>query len=666
MKRTLLPNGVRILSMAICAGSLICGSARSAPPPAEAFGNLPQIGNVAMNPKGDLFAWSDNSGATQKVVIFDLARNALKRTLDVVAPMKLRGIDWADDATVLIEVSETLNVDGSRHAREWFRTLSANVAGGPTRMLLMTGDRSVVTGSSVLALRTPRPQTIIMSSWDFELTKDRGVVDTRFARSRKDDGWVLNLFEVDTVTGKGRRLEQGTQFTDDGIIGADGQAVARSEWNPQQHLFRILRKDGMGWKEIYHHENPSGLGIHGLTADASAIVAVGALGEPRTKVWAIPLDGSDPKVLLEDPQFDVEAIVVDPYSYAPIGGRIGGPEPAVRWFDPDAQARHSALLKTFSGRNVQITGRSQDGSRAIAFVDSHSLPGIYYFVDFKKGTADIIGEDYAPLAGVPLGNVRAISYEARDGSSIPAYITLPPTATVENLPMVVLPHGGPESRDDTNFDWLAQFLATRGYLVFQPQFRGSTGFGDDYRRAGYHQWGGLMQDDITDGVKALIEQHLADPHRIAIVGASYGGYAALAGAAFTPDLYACAVSVGGVTDLPAMLGYSEAISGDESDVVAYWRVSIGAAFDANVIARSPARAAASIRAPILLLHGVDDTVVPIDQSEMMARALDKEHKQNLLLKLPGEDHWLSRGSTRIRVLTEIEKFLSAQLPVAGN
>jgi len=666
MIKTLLHNGEGRVTGIVCIAVLGCGIARSTPLPAEAFGSIPQIDNVAMNPRGNLLAWSDNSGPGARIVIFDLGAGAVKHTIDVGAAVKLRDVDWADDETVLLHVSQTANINGSRYAREWSRTLSANASGGPTHMLLMTGDRSWVTGSSLLALRAPQPHTVIMSSWDFEATKDRGVTDTHFTRSRKDEGWVLNLFEVDTVSGKGRRIEQGSQFTDEWIIGADGQAVARSEWNPQRAQFRILRKDGMGWKEIYNREGADGLSIYGLTPDATGIVAVGALGAEHTKAWAIPLDGSDPKVLLEDAQYDIESIVHDPYSDAPIGARIGGPHPEVHWFDAAAGARAKALQRTFAGRNVRISGRSQDGSRAIAFVNSHSLPGIYYLVDFKKGTADIIGEDYPALAGAALGTARAMTYKARDGVEITGYVTMPPGATGQNLPMVVMPHGGPEARDETSFDWFSQFLAVRGYLVFQPQFRGSTGFGDAFRKAGYHQWGGLMQDDVTDGVKALIDQHVADPHRIAIVGASYGGYAALAGAAFTPDLYSCAVSVGGVSDLPGMLGFSEAKSGDESDSLAYWRVSIGAAYDANVIAKSPARAAENIHIPILLLHGVDDTVVPIGQSEGMARALDRLHKENLLVKLPGEDHWLSRSAARIRVLTEIDKFLTAKVPATVN
>jgi dipeptidyl aminopeptidase/acylaminoacyl peptidase len=143
------------------------------------------------------------------------------------------------------------------------------------------------------------------------------------------------------------------------------------------------------------------------------------------------------------------------------------------------------------------------------------------------------------------------------------------------LPLVILPHGGPESRDWLRFDWWAQFLATRGYAVLQPQFRGTVGFGDAFRLAGRRQWGGLMQDDLSDGVRAMITQGIADPQRVCIVGSGYGGYAALAGAAFTPELHACAVSVNGVSNLSEMLGWEADHHGTESDTLGYWRDSIG-------------------------------------------------------------------------------------------
>src|SRR5262249_19737097 len=153
--------------------------------------------------------------------------------------------------------------------------------------------------------------------------------------------------------------------------------------------------------------------------------------------------------------------------------------------------------------------------------------------------------------------------------------------------------------------------------------------------------------------------------RICIVGASYGGYVALAGAAFTPDLYACAASIGGVSDLPGLLTYEDKQEGEGSDALAYSKMNIGSAHDANVVARSPARSAMSVRAPILLIHGVDDTVVPISQSELMDRELKQLGKKSVFIKLPNEDHWLSRTETRVRVLNELEGFLAANLGAAA-
>ena len=174
-----------------------------------------------------------------------------------------------------------------------------------------------------------------------------------------------------------------------------------------------------------------------------------------------------------------------------------------------------------------------------------------------------------------------------------------------------------------------------------------------------------MQDDVTDGAAHLVKTGQVDPSRICIAGASYGGYAALAGAAFTPDVYACAISINGVSDLPKMLAMEERRHGHESDQIAYWRDHIGAPIDPLVISRSPARAAQNVRAPVLLLHGAQDTVVPILQSEVMDRALTEAGKPHKFVRLDGEDHWLSHSSTRERILTEIEQFLAAHLSAKG-
>jgi dipeptidyl aminopeptidase/acylaminoacyl peptidase len=311
--------------------------------------------------------------------------------------------------------------------------------------------------------------------------------------------------------------------------------------------------------------------------------------------------------------------------------------------------------------NAHEVSRSQDGRKIVVSVSNPSTPPIYQLVDLEKRSAGIVGESYPALANAKLGVMKSIAYKARDGYDIPAYLTTPPDAASGKLPLVVLPHGGPQARDYPEFDWLSQFLATRGYLVLQPQFRGSIGFGQAHRDAGYRQWGGVMQNDVTDGVKAMIDQGLADPKRVCIVGASYGGYAALAGAAFTPELYACAASIAGVSDLGRMLGYTVAKDGNDSDSLAYWKDHMGSPHDPGFAARSPLGSVERIGVPILLLHGADDTVVPIQQSELMAATLKEKNKPYKFVKLAGEDHWLSRSETRVQVLEELEAFLAQSL-----
>ncbi len=637
--------------------------AHAEPPPPSAFASLPAVSHVDISPNGKYLAWADRTGAREVAVIYEVELQKSVQQVDFDATTKLRGLRWADDDTLLVDYSSTAkDVPGSARF-EFYRTLSVDVKDGSRRMLLMSGgQRQSVTTAVLVALHTSRPRTVVMWSKDFSAVAERRQMDTLIPNKRVDSGWVSVLFEVDTTSGRGTPIDKGDQFTGEWLVDRDGNSVARSDWKAKTNRYSILAKRSYGgWREVYRRTDGAQPELQGLTADEQSIIAVGPNRAGREVAWAIPRNGASAKVFFEDHGQDVEALLRDRYTSAPLGVRLGGLEQGMKWIDEAAQARYDSVATAFPAKNVDIVGISEDHKRAIARVDSPSDPATYYYVDFTTNKADIVGEEYPQLAKVPLGLVRTMQYKARDGTMIPAYLTLPPGEDPQNLPMVVLPHGGPEARDDYAFDWWSQFLATRGYAVLRPQFRGSTGFGDDFRRAGYRQWGSRMQDDLTDGVLAMVQLGIADGHRVAIVGGSYGGYAALAGAAFTPDVYRCAISINGVSDLPEMLGSVKVQNGAESDSLAYWLDNIGSPFNKTVIARSPARAADRIRIPILLMHGVDDTVVPIGQSESMARALADLGKPVEFIRLPGEDHWLSRTETRLRVLTEIEKFLAANL-----
>jgi dipeptidyl aminopeptidase/acylaminoacyl peptidase len=650
--------------LSVCLLYLAAVPSWSAPAPVEAYGSLEAVDHVTINPAGQLLAWVVNDGKTTQVTVLDLATKRTLRSFAVEAGFKVREIEWADDDTLLFAVSATLTSTrrGWPSRLELLRWLAGDVATGKLQLLLTDGNKRVLGGSQLVRRHVDKPSTLIMSSLDFAAQNQGTEIGTRLGGKRRDSGYQLNVFEISTEDGKSRLLESGTPFTAEWLADARGNGVARSEWNAEFHKFSVLAKSGSGWKRILEIDDGGDAWLGGLVENDTAVAVMMTNGEKRTSLWSVPLDGSPAKKLIEDADLDAESIRVDPLDDHIQAVRMGGADRPYRWLDAAAEKRYAALARTFAGKRVSIESRSADNKRVIVEVEDASSPPVYYLIDFAAKKADIVGEQYPGLVDQPEGTVRQFDYEARDKYRLFGYLTVPAGAAEKNLPLVVLPHGGPESRDTPDFDWWSQFLASRGYAVLRPQFRGSTGLGAEHRLAGRGQWGLRMQDDVTDGVKALIAQGIVDPKRVCIVGASYGGYAALAGAAFTPELYACAVSVAGVSDLPEMLAHEEKMAGEEGDSVYYWRESIGTRDDPRVGQKSPARYARSIRAPILLIHGSNDSVVPFEQSQMMANALQAAGMPHQLVTLESEDHWLSSAVTRTRLLSEIEKFLAANLP----
>lgn len=651
------------LAMAVLLGAV----AHAAPEiPAAIFAALPQVSDVQLSPDAQLVAWCDNTGPDAKVAIFDLAAKAYRRTFSIDPHMVLRSLVWSDDETLLVNLSQVLKAPSGAPVDlfEYSRTLAVDVTSGKSQMLLMDGGlRAFVSGADLIAWHTAQPHTVIMATMDYSPNAAAVEIGTRLAGGRNSAGWVGELFQVDTRTGRGTMIDQGGPFAYAYVVDSQGEPVARAQWRPQQKQYLIEARAGNGWKPIYQRENGPPLELWKVSPDGKTVIATGSGKDGRIGLWAVGLDGSGMIDLLPEQTGDVLGILSDSYSGAPIAAKLSGPESTIQWMDPVAKVRYESVEHAFPGRGATISSRSQDGSRLVVQVQDSSHPPIYYLVDFNTHRADIIGEAYPALDNVTLGTVQSITYKARDGTTIPAYLTLPPGAAPKNLRMVVLPHGGPRLHDSPEFNWFAQFLASRGYAVLQPEFRGSTGYGGAFERAGIRQWGGLMQDDVTDGVQAMIRQGVADPHRICIVGAGYGGYAALAGAAFTPDLYACAVSINGIADLPGFLAYQQGHDylGKEANSAAEWVREIGTPLDQRVIAHSPVNAAANIKAPVLLLHATEDDRVPFGQSQAMADALTGLGKRVTLIKLPGDDGSLSRSDTRLTVLQDTEWFLHEYL-----
>lgn len=328
------------------------------------------------------------------------------------------------------------------------------------------------------------------------------------------------------------------------------------------------------------------------------------------------------------------------------------------------QQKHLSGIDAYFHReaNVHIVAADRTGGRLLLYVIGPKAPGDYYFYDVERANLQFLMSARPWLEPERLSPVESRKSPTRDGAEITTYLTWPSDRRT-NLPVIVMPHGGPELRDSIGFDAFAQAFAAQGWLVVQPNFRGSGGYGKAFAQAGHRQWSARMQDDMTDAVNDLIGKGIADRARIVIYGASYGGYAALAGAIVTPDLYQAAVSQSGVSDLIEMLAWQRNEDGADSESYAYWVDLIGDPKKdaAPLRAASPRLRAAEVRIPVLLIHGARDGIVPIEQSQMMERALEKSGKKVRMITYNSEDHRGWSYENEVRALHEIIAFFRPHL-----
>jgi len=330
--------------------------------------------------------------------------------------------------------------------------------------------------------------------------------------------------------------------------------------------------------------------------------------------------------------------------------------PELHFFDDQLGRDYQAISRALADTTNLIVSRSADEKRMVILAGSSGDPGRYYLFDRETKTLKYLGSRYPDLENTPLSKTEGMKYKARDGMMIYGYVSLPAAYSGGPFPMVVLVHGGPYARDKNEFNPWVQFLTNRGYIVFQVNFRGSTGYGDAYWKSGYRQWGLAMQDDILDGVKILIDSGMADAKRICIMGASYGGYAALMGAAKNSDMFRCSISIAGISDLNKLMiqkgNYlNRVLIGDDS---------------LERRAGSPITYAADIECPVLLAHGTKDNTVYFSQSDDMYNALKKADKDVTFLKLKDETHHLEDIKNRVALFETIEKFLNKHMGASSG
>jgi dipeptidyl aminopeptidase/acylaminoacyl peptidase len=613
--------------------------------PLEVYGRLPTVENVALSPDGSRVALIRTIGNDRALFVYSLAEHKLIGKSLRIGKVKLRSIAWADDENLMIYSSQTGMPWGLiGRAHEWYLLSVWNVA-----KQKMSGYPDVDKSKDV------RIMNVLYS--DVMVRRIEGHTILFIPGIYVSDLTLPALFRVDLDNGSQRLIRQGTLQTEEWLVGETGEIAAEEDYDqPQQHWRILDRRDGR-LREVASGQEPIDIPrLLGFGPEAGTLLVEST--EKSDEIWRLLSlkDGTFGPAMAE--RDSLEAPIEDRQTYRMIGGVHVDDSRHYVFFDPKIRGRWNAIVEGYSDEQVQFVSASADFMKVIVKVNGPLHGFTYDLMDMSTHRGDPIGEVYAGV-GTPL-EVQRITYEAADGLKIPAYLTLPRGKPTRNLPLIVFPHGGPEVRETAEFNWWAQAMAAQGYLVLQPNYRGSP-VTMEHLSAGFGEWGRKMQTDLSDGVRYLVKEGMVDPARVCIVGGSYGGYAALAGVTLDPGIYRCAVSVAGVSDLKRMLQEVSSFADLERR---YWYRFMGVTGSSDPLLQrlSPVKHVDAINVPVLLIHGTDDSVVRPEQSTLMFDAMKHAKKDVQMVTLKNEDHWLSHGETRLQMLQSSVAFLRAHNP----
>jgi dipeptidyl aminopeptidase/acylaminoacyl peptidase len=641
-----------VLLQAFCLSLLLSPPVHAAdPPPLSAYGALPEIEDMALSLSATRLAAITTIRGERQLMVMDRDLRAL-RTM-ALGDLKVRSLEWIGDERLLIQYSQTedLGYGFTAEQHEFTRAVIVPVDPSEDVQIVFRGDRSVIGAvfGSYGQRRTARGWTGYFGG--IELTG--GTSGARAPHFRP------SLFAVDLAENRATRIAPagGAGQNLDWLLGPDGTVAATftidssgGRWNLRSHDRRLA--EGV---------SPGGdVGLVSLGAEGrTAIYYERNSEEDQTRWFEVALDGSGAPVEVFADE-DIERAFIDRTTGRLLGVLHGGGEDAPDFVSQDHEAIVAKVYRAFGRLDVSLVDWTADFSHMLVRTSGNGDSGSWYLVDVANLRANAVGVERLVIGPEQVGPISAVAYTAADGLELDGILTLPPGREAKNLPLVMLPHGGPHAHDEVAFDWWAQAFASRGYAVFQPNFRGSTNRDGAFVRAGYGQWGRKMQSDISDGLAKLVEQGIVDPKRACIVGASYGGYAALAGVTLQQGLYRCAVAVAGVSDLSLMFNTDYRESGENRMLRRSLLEELGPR--SGFEAASPRRFAAQADAPILLIHGREDTVVPYEQSAKMADALRDAGKPYRMVDLGEEDHWLSRSTTRLQMLEATMAFVQEHNP----
>ena len=615
--------------------------------PTDLFASLNGYTATEISPNGETLAYLYPVDGRQNLVIEDLETEA-RQVIPPIGGLDFTWLEWANDETLVF----SMRMSAARKGwiivdTEETRLIAINIKTNkvtplikPAMIVGRTGSRTAreyygepQIQDEVIDWMPEDPDHILVSlDEDFDGRDEvrRVNVNTGSYRIHRKsiDGvqhWVVDQ-SGEVRLGYGYRLGESRMVFKD----------AKGDW---------LTLDDTDWYQ-------NGWRPRAFTADKEIIIVVG-YGEHDT-AEARTLNTSTGEfvdTLFSNPNYDLYVVLRHPYSRERMGVSHTDHRTRIDYFDESFAKLQSSLDRAIPDSRNYIRSFSKDMRKLVVHSSNSREPGMLLLWDRDTKSMDPIGWFNENLDPDMLADVNAVEYESADGTIIPAYLTLPAGADAGALPAIVLPHGGPASRTDKSYWFLSQFLVSRGYAVLQPNFRGSDGYGWEFREAGRGQWGGIMQDDVDAGARWLIDEGIADADRICIIGWSYGGYSAAIGLVNSPDLYRCGVGINGVYNLPQFIADSNEYVGGT-----VWSRHIGLEGESSRSV-SPYHQVERFDSPFLIIHAEDDHRVRVGQADQMYKALEKNEKQAKLVKVDHGGHLMVNAASRKRLLDEIESFL---------
>lgn len=632
---------------------------------ARQFGLRADVLDVSLSPSGNKIAFvAAGPSATELIYVIDLSGD-LKQRAVAANREQITDVDWCEWATesrLVCQVSGmaigqsgvllpfdrlfAINDDGS-DAKELSKRQSANAI------------QALQSGGDVIALDAGGEQGQILMSRQY-------VPESNVANRTYSDQSGFGVDLVDVTTAK-RRVREGADETAVRYVADERGRVrlkvrALREGNGRltgenAYFYRSPERDNWQALSKLTIDNAAVRSFVPVAVDSSRNVAYGFVARDGYDAIAeFALDGSGMgKVLLARPDVDVDSLIRIGRQRRVVGASYATEKREVAYFDPELAKLAKSLAKALPDQPIiNIVGASADESRLLMIASSDTQPGVVYLFDKATRQLEPLLQVRNVLTEMPLGTMRPVAYPASDGTMIPGYLTLPPGSDGKNLAAIVLPHGGPSARDEWGFDWLVQFFTARGYAVLQPNYRGSSGFGEAwYGRNGFKSWD-VAIGDVNDAGRWLVKEGIARPDHLAIAGWSYGGYAALQSQVLDPALFKAVVAIAPVTDLNYVVQ-------DARDYTNFNVVRDFIGDGPHVEAGSPRRHADKFAAPVALFHGTLDLNVDVRHSQGMEKALKSAGKPVLYREYPDLQHDLGDSSVRAKMLQEIGQFLDESL-----